>query len=648
MCGIAGIFGFHNKKISKDCLRRMSEVLMHRGPDDHGEYFEENIGFANRRLSIIDLSKAGKQPMSTGDKLLWITYNGEIFNYRELKEDLIRKGYRFRSQTDTEVLLYGYRQYGTSFVNRLIGQFAFCIWDKRKKLLFLARDHIGINPLFYAKTGDFFLFASETKSIIASGLVKKTIDRQALHHYLSVFCILAPHTIFQNIKSLLPGHIMIVNESGIKIRKYYDLPNKPESYVKNNFSEIKAKLIDLLVSAVKYANVADVPVGAFLSGGIDSSTIVSILSQQSSKPIHTFSLWAKGKNDERKYARIISKQYQTIHQEFTVTENEVIKEIPKVVYYFDQPTGGSMENYFICKKAKGSVKVALSGLGGDELFAGYHGDLYNIQFLKKIYNFIPAFLRNSIMGLFLNLPISFSTKKVAKIINHFLNLPTILDQYLFLYFAYQEKEKRKLYNKSYMSSFNGKMHSTEDILEKLFYSIKSSYPQERFRYLDLTTYTRDDLLLGTNMMSMAHSIEVRVPFLDQRLIQYVSQIHPIYHFQKGTSKYLLKQLISEWLPSEIIKHKKTGLGLPRNLYMKGKLKPHILSVLSSNSMKKRGIFNPYYVKELTDSFYSDNSEKMLWSEHLRIWILFIFELWCRIYLDRPSISIPEYSLSDLS
>jgi asparagine synthase (glutamine-hydrolysing) len=647
MCGIAGIFHFKNKRVDETALDRMSLSISHRGPDGHGKVVERNIGLINRRLAIIDPTMAARQPMSTADGNLWITYNGEIFNYRQIRNDLIKKGYKFRSHSDTETILYGYKEYGSLILDKLIGQFAFCIWDRRNNRFFLARDQLGINPLYYAVVDNTFLFCSEVKGLLASGFIKKTINISALYHYLSMYTIPAPATIFENVKSLLPGHRMIVDENGIKLSSYWKIPIGLWKEKKVDKNILVDKLRETLISSIRHAKTADVPIGAFLSGGIDSSTMVALMAKAVDKPIKTFSLWAEGGEDydERKYARAVAERYKTDHIEYEISEKEVIKELPKIVYNFDQPTGGSFENYFISKLAREKVKVALSGLGGDELFGGYHSIIYRTKVLSNIYRFFPDKLLRVILAFTKMSPFDRDLKKTIAVADKFLRIPGSLGKRLLLYFAFEEEEKKNLFHKSFLPTI--KDLDTTLIFERFFGEVKNYSDIDQLEYIDLMTYTRDDLLLGTNMMSMANSLEVRVPFLDTKLVRLAAEIPPWWKYKNGITKYLLKEVVKEWLPDAVINHKKTGFGLPRARYMRSKLKPYIISVLSRESIERRGLFDYPQVQNAVNQFYNAPSEKMLWVEHLRVWILFVFELWCRIYLDRNKIEVPDVSLSDL-
>lgn len=634
MCGIAGIYNLDKRNVSQKVLHAMDFSLRHRGPDGHGELIDNFIGFANRRLAIIDPTPDGDQPLSTPDKNFSITFNGEIFNYQRLRQKLLKQGVNFKTQTDTEVVLYSYILYGENCIQEFIGQFAFAIWDRKKERIFLARDHLGINPLFYSVASKTFLFASEIKAILASHLVKKELNKQAFYHYLSVFSIPQPLTIFSSISSLLPGYYLTIDKNGINQKKYWSIPdensNKFSSYI-----DAKSELKKLLLESVKSAMVSDVPVGAFLSGGIDSSTIVALMSKNSSKKIKTYSLYAEGYGeafDERKYASILSRKYKTEHCEFNLKDKDLLQDFNNFIYYLDQPNGESLETYFLSKEIGKDVKVALSGLGGDELFAGYHQSIYKSLILTKLYNLFPKSLISTFIKLIEVGPFSQNFKKTAEVSDIYLKISNPLQKRLFLYFAYQDSEKKDLITPEFISKINFQ-NTSELLLNKIKNKQHLKSLVDKLQYLDLNSYTRDNLLLTANTASMAHSLEVRIPFLDRRLVDYSFSIPDKFKLSKGKSKYILKDVVKDLLPTEILNHKKQGFGLPRIKYMRGILKAQILDALDKASVKKRGILNPEEVNRLVNGFYSAKSSKMLWTEHLRIWTLFVFELWARRYLD---------------
>lgn len=633
MCGIAGIYDLNKQNINRKVLHRMDEVLVHRGPDGHGEMIDKNIGLANRRLAIIDPSPLGSQPMASPDSNYWITFNGEIFNFQEIKNGLLNVGCTFNTNTDTEVVLNSFIKYKEDCLRNFIGHFAFAVFDKRKNSLFLARDHLGVNPLYYSVSDGIFLFASEVKAILASGLVKREIDRQTLYHYLSTFSIYQPATIFSSIKSLLPGSYMTVEKGNIKVKKYWHVPDSSSNII-DSFSDAQEKLEKLLVTSVKYATVADVPVAAFLSGGIDSSTVVALMAQNTGKKVKTYSLFdPQGADfDERKYSRIIARKFNTDHTEFTLNDKDILQGFSDFIYYLDQPNGEALETYFLSYVIAKDVKVALSGLGGDELFAGYHGIIYSTRLLSRLYRYLPEVTKNAFLSLIKIMPISSDFKKTLSLSSKFLNLSTPLEKRLFFYFVYSQAEKKNLFSPDFLNS--SRNLNTADLLSSVYRSAKFSNDQiNGIAYLDLNSYTRDNLLLPSNIAGMAHSLEIRMPLLDRRLVEFSFCLPEEFKIHNGISKYIFRQTVKKWLPEVILSHKKTGFGLPRIKYMKGVLKPLILDALSEKSVSQRGIFNHRFVKQVVTDFYHADSGKMLWTEHLRIWTLFIFEMWARRYLD---------------
>ena len=636
MCGIAGIYNFKDNQPEKKILHRMDEAIKHRGPDAHGEYYWRNSALACRRLAIIDVTRAEDQPLLSKDGSLAIVFNGEIFNYRELRRQFLASGSHFVTGTDTEVILEGYRLLGERIVTRLRGQFAFCILDKKINSLFLARDHLGINPLFYASDADSFLFSSEVKGILASRMIKKEIDALALHHYLSFFMIPSPLTILRQVKSLLPGYTMKVDRNGIKLQRYRQLKlgTWQTATKKASGKDLKERLKTTLSQAVARASVADVPVGAFLSGGIDSSLVVSQLAQQSRQPVKTYTLFSADSGeafDERKYASMVANRYGTDHHEVSVSEDEVAGDIRKIIRAFDQPTGGSLETYYISKAARCDVKVALCGLGGDELFAGYHEMIYKFRLLSKLYRKIPSNLRHSLKSLINNMTNSENIRQTINYADKFLAMSDDVKKRLFYYFVYTESEKLSLYRPDYPDLNLG--YSSDKLVDRIIKNKEKSSIIDKLAYFDLTTYTRDDLLLGTNMTGMANGLEIRVPLLDLKLLNLSAEIPPELKYNHNVSKFIFREIAREWLPKEIITHKKTGFGLPRVKYMQGKLKPLIADALSISSIKKRGYFDPLFVQKELDRHDKNRDIRQLWREHLRIWILFVFELWCREFID---------------
>ena len=440
MCGITGILNFNGSVVDKLLLRRMTDVLSYRGPDGEGFYVDKNVGLGHRRLAIIDLSDAGKQPMCNHDGTIWITFNGEIYNFQELRRDLEGRGYRFSSSTDTEVIIHAYEEYGVDCVGFLRGMFSFAVWDVNKKQLFLVRDRVGKKPLVYYKDNDRFVFASEIKAIIEDKTIKREVSQEALSNYLGYGYVPAPLTIFKNIYKLLPGHCMIVDNKGnITIKQYWDLQFKETNFSEDYYCK---KTLELLEESTKIRMFSDVPLGAFLSGGVDSSAVVAMMAKNSEQPIKTFSIgFEEQEFNELPYARIIAEKFNTDHKEFIV-KPDAIKILPKLVWYYDEPFADSsaLPSYYLAQLTKKHVTVSLNGDGGDENYAGY--DRIKAMNVLKIYKKVPKFARRIINYSVEKLP----EKRIIKSAKRFTNASNydVNDSYYSFLNMFSDREKDAL------------------------------------------------------------------------------------------------------------------------------------------------------------------------------------------------------------
>lgn len=577
ICGICG-FNWSDNKL----LKQITKLLTHRGPDDEGHYSDSLMSLGHKRLSIIDLSKKGKQPMTNKDESIIITFNGEIFNFQELRDILKKKGYSFSSKTDTEVIIYAYEEFGIDCINYFNGQFAFCIYDTRKKILFAARDRLGIKPFCYYSKNDKFIFSSELKSILKSGIVKKTIDKTALNHYLIFGYTSLDQTIIKDVKKLKPGHFLIYDLSKKRIKQIskYWTPSFNISPVKNE-NELKMQIIEKFDKSVRYRLISDRPVGAFLSGGIDSSLIVAFMSKYVKK-LETFSIsFDYDEFDEAPFARQVSKKFNTNHHEMKFTTKDVIKLLPKTVYYFDEPFSNCsvIPTLLLAKVAKRRVTVSLSGTGGDELFAGYKRHLH--------YNYIKLIVR---------LPISirkflfFSLKQLGKISQSSAKLSLILEN--------SEKEYT-IYPKLF-SYFNRKLLG----LDVSFFTNFKKYFKKRgiidaFNF-DQKEYLPLDLLYKEDIACLGHSLEGRFPFLDHNFVDFANKIPINYKLRKNKGKYILKKVAEEFIPKNIIYRKKQSFMVPFKEYFKKDLKN-----FAYNNMFN---FNEY-------NYYDKSILKKCWKEH---------------------------------
>ena len=644
MCGIAGIARSDGQAIPQDKIVTMCRVMEHRGPDDEGIYLAEGIGLGHRRLAVIDLSPAGHQPMANEDGSIWISYNGEIYNFRELRRDLASKGHRFRSHTDAEVVIHAYEEYGEDCLHQFIGMFAFALWDQRNQRLFLARDRLGIKPLFYARRDGAFIFASELKAILASGLVSREVSLEAVHHYLSLGVVPSPLTIFEGIDSLLPGHRIILENGDVQLEPYWRL-EFPQDGLGGDYDEdyYRSKLRELLEDAVGVRQVADVPIGAFLSGGIDSSTVVGLMSQIVDGPVHTFSIGfgVEGREiDETSYAQIAASRFSTQHRESIITGDDVLSHLPRMIWYMDQPSAGTaIETYFVSAVASQDVTVALSGLGGDELFAGYghYLALANFQRYRHLYEQLPPPLKGLVQGAHSRIPAGLKRRLPFRKLDTFLS--DFDERYMRGRSSFSEREKRDLYTQAHASRL-GEL-TTKSFLGPQFVDSKDWNFINQRSYLDLRNYMGEELLPYSDRMSMAHSLEVRTPLIDHRLVEFVATVPPGLKLKGWCTKYLLRQAVQDLLPPELLARGKQGFALPLAWWMRHQLRPVIDSVLSPESVAKRGYFRFEAVQRECQRFYRGKG-----SYFQRVWALFVLELWHRLYVDNAS-SGADVKLADI-
>jgi len=627
MCGICGIYSFREILPSdKDLTKSMCDVMVHRGPDDEGYYFDEKVALGMRRLSIIDLV-TGHQPLSNEDGTLWTVYNGEIYNFPELRADLIKRGHQFTTQTDTEVIVHLYEEKEENFVHSLNGMFAIALWDKKRKKLVLARDRIGIKPLHYLQLGDKFLFASEIKSLLESNY-KREIDLEALSQFFTFEYIPAPKSIFKGIQKLLPGNMLILQDSRIETRSYWDvrytsLPNekKPaEDYIEEIYERLRESVRKRLIS--------DVPLGVFLSGGIDSSTVTALMSEVAASKIKTYSIGFKEKSfDELSYAQQVANLFGTDHREFVVESNLVKELVPVLMKYLDEPLADAsiIPTYIISKLAREYVTVALAGDGGDELFAGY--DTYKAYRVAQYYRKVPRFLRDGLVKKVVNLlPASkkrlsfeFKAKKFISGIDY----PPEISNTIW-WGAYNPSEKQKLFSPELNFSL------LRDPFEPIRFHLKNYRPLDsldQICYLDLKLYLQDDLLVKVDRMSMANSLEIRVPFLDYTFVEFAVSLPSSLKLKGLKTKYILKKAMAKHLPPEILNRKKIGFDIPLGVWIQKELGDFVRDVLSPSNLRKHNFFNYGHVQKILDEHFAGthNHRQLLWP-------LIIFQFWYDRYL----------------
>jgi len=632
MCGICGIIDYNSQgKISDEVLRRMCSRLKHRGPDDEGVYLNgpatPSVGLGHRRLSIIDLSDTGHQPMSNEDGTIQVVLNGEIYNYKELRIGLEERGHRFKSNTDTETILHLYEDYGVDCAKHLDGMFAFAVWDQRAKMLLLARDRFGKKPLLYYYQSGRFCFASEFLALLASGFVEKEINYQTIPYYLSFGYIPAPLTIYCNVLKLPPAHILILKDKEITIEQYWRLDYARKINISRN--DAAEEVLRLLKEAVRKRLYSDVPLGAFLSGGIDSSTIVGIMSQLSEKKVKTFSIGFEEEGyNELKYARNIAKRFDTEHNEFIVRPN-ALEVLPLLLERYGEPFADSscIPTYYVAQQARKYVTVALNGDGGDEIFAGY--ERYRAIYISRWYTKIPLFLRHGFIEPIINrIPYRPYSKNKINRLKRFLKGVTlpVLDRYLRWIAICDNEFQNGLYSDEFIKSISE--DKPKGILLSFFNKSEDLELLDRFLYIDTNTYLPNDLLVKMDIATMANSLEARSPFLDHRLAELVASLKVDFKMSWLIKKYLLKNIIKDFVPRANINRPKMGFGVPIGKWFRGELKSLLIETLLSQKSLNRGYFNTDFIKDIIKQHLR---QKIDYSQQL--WSLLMLELWHRRFID---------------
>jgi len=629
MCGICGIYNYRNKQTAdKAILQNMTDVLAHRGPDDEGLYLKEEIGLGHRRLSIIDLY-TGKQPMSNEDNSIWIIFNGEIYNYRELREEIKAKGHILRTTSDTEVIIHLYEEMQEDCVEKLNGIFAFCIWDAKRKKIILVRDRLGVKPLFYALVDEGVIFASEVKSILQHHSVKKEIDIQALDDFFSLGYITGGKTIIKSIKNLSPATILSISKDSSKTYKYWDIGYN-NSFPKSEKYYID-KLLHHLASAVKIQMVSDVPVGAFLSGGLDSSCVVSFMLNSAGSKIRTYSIGFLEKSyDELRYAQMAGRFFSTKHKDMIVKPD--IKQIlPKLIWFYDEPFAdtSTIPTYFLAKLAASELKVVLSGDGGDENFAGY--PTYVADKLARYYNMLPNVVKSLAAGTINKLPVSFDKVsfdyKAKRFIQGVSYSP--LKAHYSWRLIYTEEEKEQFYSHDFKKQLND--YSSFETFENFYNCRPEATIFQKLSYVDFKTWLVDDILRKVDRASMANSLEARVPLLDHNLVEFAAAIPENLKLKRIKTKYLLKKSMKNRLPKKIIYRKKSGFNAPVSHWVNNELRSYVLDHLSSSKIRGLGYFQDDFVQTMLKEHSNRTKDN-----GLKIWSLLNFVIWYEIFIESKS------------
>jgi asparagine synthase (glutamine-hydrolysing) len=628
MCGICGKVNLDGGLVDESVLTSMTNSLIHRGPDDKGIYRKGIIGLGHRRLSIIDLSPAGHQPMCNEDGTVWIVCNGEIYNFQELRQDLVGKGHVFRSKSDTETIIHLYEEYGTKCLKFLRGMFAFAIWDEKDCSLFLARDRTGKKPLYYSFDGKSFCFGSEIKAILADESFGRVPDYEAIHHYLTFQDVPSPWTAFEGIKKLPPGHFLLVRNGAVQIQRYWKLSYLPKLTIKEN--DLKAEIIDRLKEAVRIRLVSDVPLGAFLSGGVDSSAIVALMAGMLKEPVKTFSIGFREKAyNELKYARMVAEKFRTDHTEFLVEPNAV-EILPKLVWHYNEPfaDASAIPTYYVSKLAREHVTVILNGDGGDENFAGY-GRYASNEFSRHLNRFFPAPLARMLLMAIMPLPhgkdpLNFIWR-AKRFLQEYVHSPELRNAHWLCNFS--TNMKPRFYTEEFLARV-GRSDSFDLLFQKYDEAVAEDF-LDKTLYSDVMMYLPDDLLVKVDVASMANSLEARSPFLDHEFMEFVARIPSGLKLKGRITKYILKEALRGILPEEVLFRKKMGFGVPIDHWFRNELKEMAYDTLLSERAVQRGYFRKDAVKKILDEHASG-----AWNWHNHIWSLLMLELWHIQFIDK--------------
>ncbi len=618
MCGIAGILNIDRSlAASGDVLEHMLRSIYHRGPDEDGRLIDGELAMGMRRLSIIDLAD-GQQPIFDESGRYAVVFNGEIYNYRELRQELLARGHQLRTQSDTEVIVHLYEELGPECLQQLRGMFSIAVWDKRGRSLFIARDRMGIKPLYYTIKNNSLIFGSEIKALLVHPAVQASLDLQGLSNYLSLKYVPAPGTLFEDIHSLPPGHYLRVKDRHIQIERYWDI-----SFAKPEHPKSEAEYIDqateLIRESVRLRLRSDVPFGAFLSGGVDSSTIVAMMAEQMSEPVKTFSV-GFGEGDELPYAKLVADRFGCEHHTLRITAADFIEHAEKVLWHMDQPIAdqATVATLMVAKLARQHVKMVLTGEGGDELFAGYAR--YSGERLSRWTRWLPHFARRSIRSGARRLP----GMRRGKLALHALTTADEAERYANWFPMFNDETKRRLLSERMRDYRAG----AGPLFAQHLAQCDARQPLDRMLYVDSKLWLPDFLLLRGDKLTMANSLEARLPLLDHRLVEFAAALPTQYKLHKGDRKYLLKRVAERLLPREIIHRKKQGFPIPIDGWLRNEARPLMRDMLSPDSLQRRGLFEPAFVEQLMqqhESGFADNTTEL--------WGLVSFEMWMRNMID---------------
>lgn len=627
MCGICGKLNFESERaIDPSLIRGMLDVIRHRGPDDEGIYLMGPIALGHRRLSIIDLN-TGHQPLSNEDGTVWIVFNGEIYNYRELRAFLLARGHTFRTQTDTEVIVHLYEELGSACLEKLRGMFAFAIWDKRVRTLFVARDRLGIKPLYYCLSDRFISFASELKALLPDPEVSREMSPDLIDRFLTFSYLPGDETLFKSIHKLTPGHYLIVKQGQAAIRQYWDL-YFPTHKDKLDPANAETQLVDLLGETVQLHMIADVPVGVLLSGGLDSTGVLSFAREQTDKPISTFTVGFcdKGVADERPYARIAARTFGTQHHEMTITSAEFAAFMPRYVWHMEEPVcePPAVAMYYVSKLAREHVKVLLSGEGGDEAFAGY-SNYRNIFWLERIKRMLAPLNGAAMRGL--------TAANVVVRSTRFSKYLPLMDRRFPDYYWSRTVSPDRFTEGRFQGLYSQQFSTTTDRertlapIRRLQANVQSHSTIDAMLYIDTKSWLPDDLLIKADKMTMANSLELRVPLLDHKLLEFAAALPSELKVRHFCTKYIAKRALAKRVPESIVKRRKSGFPVPYESWLRQDLRGWVNDVLFDRRTTNRGYFDTAAVRRLIDRTDAGSS----WSKD--VFSLVTLELWHRAFID---------------
>jgi asparagine synthase (glutamine-hydrolysing) len=626
MCGITGFISKDKNLPRREreiLLNKMCGIITHRGPDEQGALVGERAALGMRRLSIIDV-KSGQQPIYSEDGNLAIVFNGEIYNFKEVKKELEALGHRFKTNSDTETIVHAYEEFGSDCLEKLRGMFAFAIWNFREETLFIARDRVGKKPLFYSLTpAGNFVFGSELKTLLTHGEIEKTIDFSALDAYLTFGYVPEEFCIFKNVRKLAPGHFLIFKNGKIHTEQYWDFNYTKPANIKTEDEYIEV-LREKIKDAVNVRLISEVPLGAFLSGGVDSSTIVAMMSKISPTPVKTFSIgFHEDSFDELRYARVAAKHFGTEHHEFIVTP-DLVDIVDELVWHFDEPFSdpSALPTFMVSKMAREFVTVVLSGDGGDELFAGY--TRYVTDKRRGGFANLPKAIRTGVLQ-----SISRKLPHGAPGKNYLYNISlNEIDRYIDSVSQFNAPRRKSLYSRDFQATLNGLFGAGEREFKAFAESVSTENAIDNLLYLDSKTYLPGDIMTKVDRMSMANSLEARAPLLDHQLIEFVVNIPPELKMKGIETKYILKRAMENFVPHEILYREKQGFGVPISEWINAQLRERIHSDLQDRVTLERGYFEKSYIQTILNEHSNRRRD-----HSYPLWLLWMLELWHRKFID---------------